>query len=564
MEENKNRFSSLDSNLIQRLKKEKKPHINDIENALTYENNYLNAFLKNDKNNKKIGRNHSENNIDYIEAVKFIHKFNKNFEYNKNNYNQQRQESKNFKKSFEEMKKLQKKLPSLETEKINYNLSTLLGKYEKKGLKITKESLDKDLIKSNCGLLLTNDDLYKFYRYDSMINQNNKGKKSKKNLKFLFKIKRQANQMYNRKLVQQKKFEKVYEKVNLFKSSNNNKKNSISNTLPTQPGRKSLDIRNRRNSLNKFFKSKTINMNDKKEEKEGIKAINKLIVIEEKDNIIRKMKYDRENNENNICILFPKRKRIKKIKTINPIMPTHFERKSKNDNLYLISEENYINSSLDYLDNNNNIITNNINNQNNYQSESTNMTNSNKKEQKYKGLNSLTDIYRNLNLPNIMKKRLSSVHLINRLYSINKSGLMHSISENIKSNKRSSVEIPKSLKLSLKPSDIYEKISNLDFITYKKIKDKKRERVNMLLKKYYGKRYQDFNIKTNHIKIFNNFSRLKDELIRNEKKNEIYQKSEDLPELTKKKIELNLNNEEKLKSAGNIFIKHYYDKKLEE
>ena len=109
------------------------------------------------------------------------------------------------------------------------------------------------------------------------------------------------------------------------------------------------------------------------------------------------MKYDRENNENNICILFPKRKRIKKIKTIDRVMPSHFERKSKNDNLYLISEENYINSSLDYLDNNNNIITSNINNQNNYQSESTNMTNSNNKEQKYKGLNSLTDIYRNLN-----------------------------------------------------------------------------------------------------------------------------------------------------------------------
>ena len=85
MEENKNRFSSLDSNLIQRLKKEKKPHINDIENALTYENNYLNAFLKNDKNNKKIGRNHSENNIDYIEIRIIIINKDKNLKILKNN-----------------------------------------------------------------------------------------------------------------------------------------------------------------------------------------------------------------------------------------------------------------------------------------------------------------------------------------------------------------------------------------------------------------------------------------------------------------------------------------------
>ena len=46
-----------------------------------------------------------------------------------------------------------------------------------------------------------------------MIKKNNKEKKSKKNLKFLFKIKRQANQMYNRKLVQQKNLRKYTKKL---------------------------------------------------------------------------------------------------------------------------------------------------------------------------------------------------------------------------------------------------------------------------------------------------------------------------------------------------------------
>ena len=87
--------------------------------------------------------------------------------------------------------------------------------------------------------------------------------------------------------------------------------------------------------------------------------------------------------------------------------------------------------------------------------------------------------------------------------------------------------------------------------------------MTFLLKKYYGKRYSEFNMKNNHIKIFNNFIRLKDELIRTENKNEFYQNSEDLPKITRKKIEHNLDNEEELKSAGDIFLKNFFNKKLE-
>ena len=187
----------------------------------------------------------------------------------------------------------------------------------------------------------------------------------------------------------------------------------------------------------------------------------------------------------------------------------------------------------------------------------------NNNDQTGSGLNYITDIYRNLNLAKVMKKRLSSVNLLNKFYLMNKSESQTSNPDDAQNNRRASVEVPKNLKLSISAGDIYEKISNMDFLSYKKNKDKKKERVTVLLKKYYGKKYSEFNMKNNHIKIFNNFIRLKDELIRTENKNEFYQNSADLPKITRKKIEHNLDNEEELKSAGDIFLKNFFNKKLE-
>ena len=61
------------------------------------------------------------------------------------------------------------------------------------------------------------------------------------------------------------------------------------------------------------------------------------------------------------------------------------------------------------------------------------------------------------------------------------------------------------MKRTLTVIDTYEKISHLDFISLEKDSDKKREKVTKLLKKFYGKNYQDFNKKNNHIKILRNY-----------------------------------------------------------
>ena len=557
------RLSPLDSNLIKRLIKVKKPNINEIRNALTYENRYINEFIVNNKNNKQINRNQSENNIDYIEARKFIHKFNKKFKYNRNNYYQQSKETNNFQRLFAGVKKMQRKLPALETDKINYNFCNLMNKYEEKGLRITKEFFNKDIFTSNTGLLLFKDDLNNFYKYDFMLNKGEKGNKYQKNLNFLFKVKRHANQKYNKIILQQKKLERGNKDLIFFNSSNNNdKKNSISITMPTQPIRKRLQIKNKRHNLQDFLNKISIGLKELKEEKEEIDTLTKLIRIEEKNNLYQKRKFDRQNNINNSNIAFMKRKRTKKVKTINPIMSSHYRNNINDQKTELISEENNVSYSPDNLNRDSTIFTNNLNNQNIYQSESTNMTHNNN-DQTGSGLNYITDIYRNLNLAKVMRKRLSSVNLLNKFYLMNKSESKTSNQDDAQNNRRGSVEVPRNLKLSISAGDIYEKISNMDFLSYKKNKDKKKERVTVLLKKYYGKKYSEFNMKNNHIKIFNNFIRLKDELIRTENKNEFYQNSADLPKITRKKIEHNLDNEEELKSAGDIFLKNFFNKKLE-
>ena len=297
-------------------------------------------------------------------------------------------------------------------------------------------------------------------------------------------------------------------------------------------------------------------------EHKEIDTLTKLIRIEEKNNLYQKRKFDRQNNINNSNIAFMKRKRTKKVKTINPIMSSHYRNNINDQKTELISEENNVSYSPDNLNRDSTIFTNNLNNQNIYQSESTNMTHNNN-DQTGSGLNYITDIYRNLNLAKVMKKRLSSVNLLNKFYLMNKSESKTSNQDDAQNIRRGSVEVPRNLKLSISAGDIYEKISNMDFLSYKKNKDKKKEKVTVLLKKYYGKKYSEFNMKNNHIKIFNNFIRLKDELIRTENKNEFYQNSADLPKITRKKIEHNLDNEEELKSAGDIFLKNFFNKKLE-
>ena len=203
-----------------------------------------------------------------------------------------------------------------------------------------------------------------------------------------------------------------------------------------------------------------------------------------------------------------------------------------------------------------------MNNQNINQSESTNITHNNIEENR-KNKNFLSNIYSHFSLSNLMRKRLSSISHLNRSNNSNNSSSLKSIFINLKKKRRASLKV-RNLKKSLTVADTYEKISNLDFISYKKNTNKRREKVKELLKKYYGKKYQEFNKKNNHIKILNNYIRLREEILNSEKKLTFVKYKNDLPLLMKNRIETNLQQNEKLKNYGNIYIQSFYDKKLKD
>ena len=169
-------------------------------------------------------------------------------------------------------------------------------------------------------------------------------------------------------------------------------------------------------------------------------------------------------------------------------------------------------------------------------------------------------IFRQFSLSNIIKKRLSTINILN-FNNSNSTNSTNSFFINLQKKRRSSVIVP-TMKRTLTVIDTYEKISHLDFISLEKDSDKKREKVTKLLKKFYGKNYQDFNKKNNHIKILRNYKWMKEEIIKSENKNALVKYKNELPELMQNKIEHNLEQNEKLKNYGNDFIISFYDKKL--
>ena len=140
---------------------------------------------------------------------------------------------------------------------------------------------------------------------------------------------------------------------------------------------------------------------------------------------------------------------------------------------------------------------------------------------------------------------------------------MRSITINLKRQRRATIFDTKIFKKSSTVDDIYEKISNLDFISYKQNTIAKKDKVNNLLKKYYGKKYQNYNKKNNHIKILDNYIRMKDDIIKSENKNSIIKYKDDLPKLIRNKVETSIEQNEKLKNVPEIFIKSFFKKKIE-
>jgi hypothetical protein len=269
-----------------------------------------------------------------------------------------------------------------------------------------------------------NNDLNKFYNYEYTMNKNNKNKKAEKNINFLNKIKKQAQKLYNKRLLERKNFEEE-ENIIYFNKSNENNANNANNENNTnnnndpnnnassQLQEKKAEIKNKRQNLNVFINRVNIILKEIKEEKDEIKKLKKLILEEEKMISFQKRKYDEEHNINLENSEFTNQRKNKKTKTINPIMSLHFGQKNKNDKKKLISEESNVFSSTDNVNKENTSQSNIINNQNKYvQSESTNITNNNIRENN--NINYLNKIYNHLTFARIKIKRLSWITLYDR------------------------------------------------------------------------------------------------------------------------------------------------------
>ena len=550
--------------IIDRLKKEGMPLINEIEYNLMTNDPNEKTIKKLNKFNNKSSEIRNQNRVNYSEAMKFISRFNKNMKINLVSYNKRKKDNIIFAESYNKLKKInEKKLPSIKQDKINYIFGGLMNKYDKKGFQITTKDFNKDIYKEN-GLLMSNSGLNKFYKYDFITNRNEKNKRVDKNINFLSKINKQTQILYNKILIERKNLEEENEKFIFFNNSNKEQFIPQKQQEENKPENKP-EPKGKRQNLFNFMKNINIIIIEIKEEKKEIKKLKKLILEEEKKIMIQNRKI-REQNKKFINKLkenssFERNPKGKRTRTINPIMSIHFGKRNKseikndkNESEIIIKEEINKNKKENSL-NNISLQSNNIKNINSTQSESTNLSNNFHLDLQKKRF--LHSIYNQFSLSNMMKRRLSTINFLN----FNNSSSTNSGFFNLRKKRRSSMKVP-IMKRALTVSDTYEKISNLDFISLEKDSEKKREDVTMLLKKYYGKNYQDFNKKNNHIKLLRNYERMKEEIIKSENKNTSVKYKNELPILMQNKIEHNLEQNEKLKNYGNDFIISFYDKKL--
>ena len=545
MHEKFNRSKHFNNDIFKKLEKKGMPIISEVKDALKDKIHEFISLNYNNKNkNKKNKINFKDREIIHSEEMKFIQNYNKKLESSLSDYNLIKKDNNFFINSFENLKKLNKKTSSNKQEEYNYIYGGLLKKYVEKGLIISKNKIDKDIYKES-SLLTTNENLNKFYQLDFIINRKDKEKRTNKNINFLKKIKKQVHRIYKNALIKNEKKEENDTFMNVHERKKINQMTFIKNKSPNL-------------ILNDINYTKDI-----QNEKNEIKKIKNLILEEEKELFLKRnktQKINMINNNNKRSNSFILRIDKGKIRTINPIMTTKY---NYNDNP--INRNNNI--ILEYNNMNKNIIQN-KNNINSIQTSSTNLSNANinnnENETKEK---KLYYIYNQLSFYDYIKKRQTSINLSNKNNQINYSNYLSSrdsIFINLRKKRKTKIDLSNKINNALSMNEAYDKISksNLDFISFKENSEEKRIKVDNLLKKYYGKKYQAYNKKTNHIKIMNNYQKIKEKIIKSEYKNIFIKYKKELPKLLQNKIELNLKLNKKLKNYGNEFIFSFYDKKL--
>ena len=595
-------------NLVFKLNQEGKIR-NNIEKILLFKNPKVYKF------NPKYERSKSEDNDNqiYNETLQLINNYNKKFSENIKSYKEKKDENVTFIKDYKDYKKTNVKKKFIkEIEKKNYIFGHLLSLYEKKLLKIPSKFFESDIYKDS-GILFC-----KKNKIDEYFDQNiSDDKKWKKIIKFLEKISDQTQKLYKSQIISQDGNSSAENYIDNDNESDNGNNNDEENL-----GKPRVKIQ--KENLFKFYeKINSFNQEIKNYENE-IKKLQKLISIEEKEHnkqndkqkimnktfIDKKIKNKRVSFENGnktqgtFYNILNSKKNISNANNNSSLNITRYTSstmepqftalntdknfaKSKTKNL---SFKKY-NSNLDIsisnnanLGNNDNIIKNNIDNNSikkmpsNNNSYISNEPENDNLRLSLKLLNFRRMSNRNIQLINSKSKSINSINIIPSLLKsgqknkrksclpvINIIGLKKNNSQNnpIIKNSNKTFNNPKTNSKSKPIKEIYEKINKTFFVANKKLKNI--EKVNELLKEFYGDKMKEYN-KANSVdcyEVYNIYHKIKGKIILYERNNEIYGHYKELiPEIMANKINTSKEQDEKLKKYPVNYFKTICKKNL--
>ena len=586
---------------------------NNIEKILLFKNPKVYKF------NPKYERNKSEDNDNqiYNETLQLINNYNKKFSENIKSYKEKKDENVSFIKDYKDYKKINVKIKFIkEIEKKNYMFGHLLNLYEKKLLKIPSKFFESDIYKDS-GILFC-----KKNKIDEYFDQNiSDDKKWKKTIKFLEKISNQAQKVYKSQIISQvgnSSAENDIDDDNDNANDNDNDNNNDEEDL----GKPRVKID--KEDLFEFYeKINSFNKEIKKYEND-IKNLKKLISIEEKEHYkpndklkmmnktfnIKKIKNKRVSfeNENSIQGTFHNILNIKKklsnannnsflniTRYTSSTMEPKYTDLNTEKKFVKSKTKNYScknsNSNLDLsisnnanLGNNDNNIKNNIDN-NSIKKVPTNSNSYISNEPENENLRLSLGLLNHRRISNrnikLIKSKSKSIISNNIIPSILKSGhkntrksclpvinvvgLKKNIPQNkaIIKNENKAFNNPKPIVKPKPIKEIYEKINKTFFAANKKLKNI--EKVNELLKEFYGDKMKEFN-KSNSVDcydVYNIYHKIKGKIMLYERNNEIYTHYKELiPDIMANKINTSKEQDKKIKKYPVNYFKTICKKKF--
>ena len=601
-------------NLVFKLNQEGKIR-NNIEKILLFKNPKVYKF------NPKYERSKSEDsdNQIYNETLQLIKNYNQKFSQNIKSYKEKKDENVTFIKDYKDYKKTNVKKKFIkEIEKKNYIFGHLLNLYDKKLLKIPSKFFESDIYKDS-GILFCKKNKIEEY-FDQNISNN---KKWKKTVKFLERISDQAQKIYKSQILSQDGNSSALLHENDIDDGNDNVNDDDDQEDLGKPR-----VKINKEDLFEFYEK--INSHNQKIKKyeNDIEKLQKLISIEEKEHskpktnekpkIMNKTYMNKKNknkrvsfeNEDNTQSTFYNILNIKKKLsnannnsflnitryTSSTMVPRstslNTEKKFVKSKTKNLSNKNS-NSNLDLsISNNANMGNNDNNTKNNINIDNNSIrkvpTNSNS----YISIEPENDNLRlSLGLHNLRRMSNINIQLIkSKSKSINSNNIIPSILKSGVKNKRKSclpvinvIGLKKNMSqkniknanktfnnpkenITSKPiKEIYEKINKSFFSANKKFKDF--EKLNKLLKEYYGDKMKEYNKENSvdYYDVYKVYNKIKRKLIFFEKNNEIYTHYKELiPDAMANKISTNKEQDEALKKYPVDYFKTICKKKFVE